>query len=298
MTEVLRPCDPALDLALRNGTKLWRGDLYDIELADGTTVYHWTTFDQPLTDPISLVTYSSKAPWLTTGKWNVVNTMEIPELTIKLRALNSSFEGGASIKQQIWEGLFDGASVVARRAFMPTPQSTAPLGTIGFFGGLVAGIDVTGVGADISVKGKNNILAQYAPRNVYQIGCLHAFCDAGCTLSRGTFTFTFAVGTTGLTNQFIPWASAPGSPGVFKSGTLRITSGAAAGQSRTILASDSSGLTLAYPLYATPAPGDAFTAFQGCSKAQNDGSGQSCADYANLQHFRAFPFLPPPNAAI
>ncbi len=150
--------------------------------------------------------------------------------------------------------------------------------------------------ATITAKGKNNRLDQYVPRNLYQVGCNHAFCDAGCTLSRASFTSNFTVGGS-PTSIFVPWASAPGTPALYIGGTLAVTSGAGAGQRRTISGANAFGVDLAYPLSVLPAAGDAFTAFEACDKSFNSGSGQSCTDRSNTQHYRGFEFIPPPNAA-
>ncbi len=294
-----RPSSGALALALPSGGVISaRAETYDITLSDGTTVLRWTNWVNDLV--IDGVTYASRNPWLVRGKWNVTNTMAVPEIEIRTLATNTPFNGGANFKTQVHNGLFDGASVVIKTWFMPTPGDTSTLGPVTLFNGVIADIELNGTTATIKCKGKNNLLDQFAPRNVYQIGCLHAFCDVGCTLNRAAFTFSFTVGA-GSSNPrtFIPWSgTAPANPGRFLSGTVTFTSGAASGQKRTIAAADASGLTLAYPLYEAPVAGDAFTAFQGCDKTFNGaGSLQSCTAYANTQNYRGFPFVPPPNMA-
>ncbi len=294
---ILRPASTALAAALASGVPLNRADLFTFTLADNVTVYNWTTWRKD--QVIGSVNFSSRQPWLKRGKWNVANTMEVPSLAVDLLALNDGFAGGANIKTQIHNGLFDGASVLLSRVYMPitAPDDVTSLGTIGLFGGVSAGIDVIGSMASLTVKGKNNRLDQYAPRNNYQIGCNHAFCDVGCTLSRTTFTSSFTVGSS-PTSIFVPWGgTAPGNASNYIDGTLAITSGSGAAQRRSIVEADSTGLTLAYPLYETPSPGDTFTAFQGCDKSFASGSGRSCTDRSNTQHYRGYEFVPPPNTA-
>lgn len=275
---------------------VWRPDLFDITLADGVTAYHWCAWDTDLT--VNGVLYSSKAPWLERSAWNVVNTTEVPELTVYLRAFNTAWQGGASIKTQIVGGLFDGASLVMSRAYMTAPP--AVVGVLPLFGGKVGAIDIVGTTATLTVKGKVNDLDQNMPRNLFQIGCLHAFCDPNCTLLRANFTFPFVVGAS-PTASFIPWATPPsggsGTPVIYQNGSITITSGAAAGQTADVATANSSGVTLAYPLSIAPAPGDTFTAFQGCDKTNNSGSGQSCTDRGNELNRRSYDFVPPPNSA-
>lgn len=311
MTALLRAASPGaialMGTAPTNLTPVLQADLFAFVLADGVTTVNLTGFDTDLV--VSGVTYSSAKPWLTRGTWSVGNTMTVETLTLTLRANNAAFAGGASIKQQIVQGLFDGATFLLTRLYMTgIPGALVQQGTIALFGGVVGACEVGATGATITIKSKVNTLDQNVPRNVVQVSCVHAFCDAGCTLSRSDFTAAFTVGAS-PTSTFIPWASAPSSPApaAYQNGTLTITGGAGAGQKVTITHADSSGLTLAYPLYVVPAAGDAFTAFQGCTKAASDGSGQSCADHVktgagsptdNRQNIRAFPFVPPPNAAI
>jgi uncharacterized phage protein (TIGR02218 family) len=169
---------------------------------------------------------------------------------------------------------------------------------IRLFGGNVANIDVTGNEATINIKGKVNLLDQYAPRNLYQLGCEHAFCDPGCTLLRSAFTLPYTVGSS-PTRTFIPWSGTPPANATnYRFGTVTFTSGVCSGQARTVRSADSTGLTLIHPLIGTPAAGDGFTAFEGCDKALNSGSGQDCTARSNTQNWRAFPFVPPADTAF
>lgn len=294
---LLRVCSPALQLAFDTGAPIWMAELFTFVLFDGITTYRWTSYTSDLT--VGGHVYSSRAPWLERTDWNCVNTMEVPQMVVTLRALNDGFAGGANIKKQIANGLFDGATIDMSQVYGPTPGDTTTYGTIdGVFGGKTGAARVIGTRADITCKGKNNDLDQFAPRNIYQIGCLHAFCDPGCTLNRVTFTTAYTMGASGLTDQFIPWSGAPpGNYAQYTAGTFKATSGAASGQSRTIVEGTASGLMLIYPLDDVPSAGDAFTAFQGCDKTKDSGSGQSCTDYANTQHYRGFPYTPPPSSA-
>lgn len=295
MTDYLRTCSGSLALALAGGVELWSADIFTVTLIDGVTKYYWAAWDSDLLVGGSQI-YSSTQPWVERGSWGVTNTMQVSTMKMTLGALNTSFAGGAQIKTQIHNGLFDSAFILMSRAFMTSPGNTATLGTIDLFGGLVGAIDLNGISADFQIKGKNTILDQNVPRNIFQIGCNHAYCDAGCTLPRLTYTTSYTVGAS-PSPSFIPWASAPSNPARYINGTFSATSGTDSGQRRNISYADSTGLTLAYPLYATPAPGDGFTAFEGCDKSVNSGSVQSCTSRSNTQHYRGFPFVPPPNAA-
>jgi uncharacterized phage protein (TIGR02218 family) len=291
---ILRTCSGALALALEGGAPLLGADLFSIPLADGVTGLDFTSWDSDLV--VGGKTYASRSPWLTRSSWNVDNTMTVPSLKVRLAALNAAFKSGAQIKTQIHDGLFDGASFLLSRVFMPTPGDVSTLGTIDLFGGEVGGIDLTGSEAMLTIVGKAFRLDQMVPRKVYQTSCLWAFCDANCTLSRASFTSSFTVGSSPGPG-FIPWATPPATPALFIKGAVAITTGPAAGQRRTIANATSAGVFPIYPLFIVPAPGDTFTAFQGCDKSFNSGSGRSCTDRSNTQNYEGFEFVPPPNMA-
>lgn len=294
---VLRPASVALIGALKTGIPLVSADLFEFDLADGATKYYWTSWTSDLT--VDGNVYSSKRPWLNRSKWNVVNTMQVPQLQVKLFALNDSFGGGASIKAQIHAGIFAGASFLLSRAYM-TPANailgdTSAFGLVDLFGGLVGAIDLIGTMATITVKGKNNKLNQYGPRATYQTPCNHAFCDVGCTLNRATFTHAFIVGAS-PTPIFVPWTVAPADPTKFIGGTMTLTSGGGDSQQRTIIGADATGVTLIYPLFEVPAPGDTFNGFEGCDKTFDSGSTQSCTSRANTDNYDGFEFVPQPTS--
>lgn len=295
MADFLRDCPPALALALQGNVELYSADLFQFTLSDGLTSYYWCSWHRDLTWDGQL--YSSRAPWINRSGWSVTNDLTVPSMTVRLMALNDDFEGGGNIKLQLHNGLFDGATCTMSRVFMETPGDTSSIGAITLFGGVVAGIDVNGSLATIEVKGKNNLLNQNVPRNMAQIPCNHAFCDAGCTLNRAAFTSSYVVGTS-PTAIFIPWSgSPPGNAANYRKGTLTMTSGGATGSRRSIIAADATGLTLSYPLWTEPLAGDTFTAFEGCTKMFDDGSGQDCTARSNQQHYRGFEFIPPPSSA-
>ncbi|MGB8601973.1 MAG: DUF2163 domain-containing protein [Rhizomicrobium sp.] len=280
---LLRSCPAALAAALASHSHFYLANLFTVTLSDGT-VYRWTDWEQNLT--ASGHTYTAMK--LKRGKWSLTNSMTVPCMDFSLYATNAAFDGGASIKTQVLNGLFDDALILHSRAYMTSPGDTSAFGVLDLNSWIPGEIAINGTTVDMTLKGKNNRLNQQAPRNVYQAGCVHSFCDAVCTLARASYTTSHSVGTAAAVSRtFIPWDSAPSDYALYKSGTVKITGGDTAGQSRTILAASASGLTLVYPLYAAPAAGDAFTAFKGCQKTL-----AACQAYGNSQHWRAWPYTP------
>jgi uncharacterized phage protein (TIGR02218 family) len=287
---ILRACSSALATALEGGIQLAAADIVAVTLIGGTQ-YLWTSWNQNLV--VSGYTYTCRDPWVTCGRSNYTNTMEVPGLEVVIRAKNDV----ANWKTLAVQGLFDGATVLRSIVFMPlaSPGDTTTYGTIPLFYGVVGKSQIIGTEITLSVKGGNNMLDVPAPRNTYQPGCLHTFCDTGCTLNRASFTASFVTGD-GVSRgypppstTYIPWPSLPFAPGKYISGTLTMTSGVASGEARSIVNSDAGGLTLADPLSAVPSAGDTFTGFQGCDKTIN-----TCnVTYSNIINFRGFPFIPP-----
>lgn len=293
MTAWLRDAPAPLIAALEAGAIRYRADLMTITLIDGT-VLRWTNFDHDLAYGGHV--FTSQGVLLNRLTWKVTNTLEVPNFTLKASSLNTGFRGGAALQVQIHGGLLDGATFLGERAMMGLDARPDTLGVIALFAGKVAGVDLNGLTAAIGIKGKINDLDQYAPRNLYQIPCNHAFCDAGCTLAKADFTASFTAGAS-PTPTFIPWGSAPVNPSGFQDGVIAFTSGVAAGSRRSIVSASSAGVALSYPLPFVPSAGDAFTALRGCDKTYNSGSNQSCTAYGNTAHFRGFPDVPPPGSA-
>lgn len=275
----------------------WKADLFTITLVGGT-VYNWTDFDQPLT--YSGTTWLSQVdrttltptPLLSRSKLEVKNTVEVPSLEVKMLALDTAFVGGLNVKTQLHNGYFDGAQITLQRIFMPTPGDTS-LVPILIFGGRMSNSSINESGAILTFKGANILFNQYLPRNLYQASCLHNYCDAGCTLLESANTLTAQVVGVGPTARMIPWSGAPANQTTYTLGKLTMTSGAAIGQVRTVKFVGGGVISLSYPLYNVPSAGDTFSILNGCDKTYNSGSGQSCTDHANTQHYRGFPFVPP-----
>jgi hypothetical protein len=169
---------------------------------------------------------------------------------------------------------------------------------IRLFDGLVGDIDIVGNQATINIKGKSNLLepvraAQPLPARLRArlLRCrLHAepgqlhhqlygrlLADADVhSLERGA----------ARQRRITASARSPSPPGPAPARSARCGR-------RT-----RHGLTLIHPLIGTPVAGDAFTAFEGCTKALNDSSGQDCTARSNTQNWRAFPFVPPADTAF
>jgi uncharacterized phage protein (TIGR02218 family) len=267
-------------------------ELFTVTLMSGT-VYRWTSFDQSLAAAShTWLTARDGAPLITRNRFGVKNTVEVPELELRLGCSDALL---GNLKAQIHNGLFDGATVEMDRVFMPTPGDTQ-FGYVVLFSGRLSGVTIDAEGITVTSKGHNVLMNQQAPRNLYQTNCEHTFCDAGCTLSASAYTFTGQALIGGSTASVLKW-NVPGgfTASRFVLGKVTMTSGAAAGQVRTVRGAVGSSLGLTYPLYDLPNTGDTFNILMGCDRqlascqTRKQANGTSVD---NSQHYRGFPFVP------
>jgi uncharacterized phage protein (TIGR02218 family) len=289
----MRTATPELKAVLYAKIPVFLADLFTYWLKDGS-IYRWTSFDQNIT--YGGQTWLAQGPLIARSSLGVRNTMEVPELDLTLSALDTDFIGGQSVKKALHAGKFSGARFELDRLVMPTPGDTT-LQPVLMFNGRQSTFDLTAIAATIKIKGDNVLMNQNVPRNVYQPKCIHSFCNPGCALLAASFTTTNTVGAS-PTRNLIPWGTLPATPALYNFGTVTFTSGVAAGESRGIVLASNAGIQIARGLDDVPTAGDTISVFQGCSRLFDDGSGQSCTDYANTQHWRGFRFIPPNETAF
>lgn len=275
-------------------------ELFTITLATGT-VYRWTSYDQSLTVSAAGHTWLAAidgAPLITRNRFGVKNTVEVPELELRLGCSDALL---GNLKAQIHNGLFDGATVEMDRVYMPTGGDTR-YGYIVLFSGRLSGVTIDAEGITITSKGHNVLMNQQAPRNLYQTNCLHTFCDAGCTLSESLYTFTGQVCSPGSTAKGLSWTVPAGfTASQFTLGKVTMTSGAASGQIRTVALAAGVSMIFTYPLYDVPAAGDTFNVLMGCDRQLASCQTRKQANGTaidNSQHYRGFPFVPKAELAV
>lgn len=285
---LMKNATPALVSFLLSKRACYIADLFTFSLSNGST-YTWTSSDQPILS--NGVVYQAIGPLLTRSRISIKNTIDVPEMTITLLSNGTDFDGGLNIKNEIHNGLLDGAYVQINRVYMPTYGDTS-LGAPLMFGGRVSQVQIGAKGAKISVKGDNVLMQQYIPRNVYSISCIHTLFDTGCTLNAADFTFDFHLGASNPV--FLNWIDPPGDTSQFVLGVATMTSGEAVGESRTVISAQTFGIQLIYPFYKPTAPGDTFSVTFGC-----DRSIPVCVNrFNNLQHRRGFDYIPPAEIGV
>ena len=238
-------------------------------------------------------TYLANAVLVDGLKYKASIGLEVDQQQITIAAhATDTISGGVPFLRALRDGSFDGCEIVRERVFFSDYVGGNAVGAVILFKGRLGNIDQIGrTGARLTVNSDLVLLDIDMPRNVYQPTCLHALYDSGCALVKNSFGTNGTVHA-GSTALVINW---PGALATYQQGSIAFTSGANAGVTATVgTVSIGASLTLLYPLQSAPSHGDAFTAYQGC-----DHTPWTCASkFNNLENFRGFPYVPPPQMAI
>lgn len=275
---------------------MFMADLFTITLANGSiagvangTVLAYTTGDLPVA--WNSHAYLANSLLIDGLKYKSSVGLNVDTQQITIAAASTMTIGGVPFLQAIQQGLFDGAEIQRERAFFTSFAGNPPLvpiGTIILFKGRVTEINQVGrTRAKVTVASDLTLLAIDMPRRLYQTSCIHVLYDAGCGLTRSSYTTTGAAAS-GSTASVLNWT---GALAAHAQGALTFTSGVNTGVTATVKAAAAgSSLTLAYPLPNAPAVGDAFSIAKGC-----DHTLATCTSrFANEANFLGFPFVPPP----
>lgn len=296
--EAVKPASSATLTILSGGSAL-KADLFDITLQNGR-VYHFTSFDVSLRAAVypsgvqnTYVTGYTITRGDTTQQ--VGTDVQELELTISPDTQNTGgapLIGGYTLPIAARLGLLDGATVTYSKLFMNIPAAGAALdtspGAVAWFVGKIAEIDPVGrFAVIIKVACGLQYLTVQMPRNLYQAGCGHTVYDAGCTLSKATFTHTATVSSVTSNSSFV--TSLTQATGYYDLGVVTFTSGANAGYSATVKSYKQAGaLQVRLPFPNTVSVGDALSVYPGCDHLQ-----ATCINkFNNVIHFKGYPYVP------
>jgi uncharacterized phage protein (TIGR02218 family) len=284
-------------MALLATGQFLKAELYEITLSN-TNVYRYTTAQVPLT--VGGNVYGTQL--LITR--DVVTSgigLEVQGLSLTLAPRNDH-PGGAVLLEgfpflsAITARTLDAARVKMSKVFTASWDDMSQ-GAVLWFQGRVSGPVIGRFSCDLNVNSDTEMLNVSMPRNVIQAGCVHTLFDAGCTLSKASFTTSGTVSGTPTVlafNSNLTQANA-----YFDLGTVKFTSGANANLSRTIKGylNASGAVTVIRPFPTPPANGDTFTIVPTCRKTQAACSNTNAAlgaPFNNLTHFRGKPYVPVP----
>jgi uncharacterized phage protein (TIGR02218 family) len=308
----VKPASTALIALLSSSTEFIMADLFTFTLQGGTQ-YLFSGGQTAITDQATGRVFA-RGPRFERTTVHVVIGIQSDELDLRVYPAATDLLGALSWQQAVWQGLLDGATVQLERAFMPSWGNTSP-GTVVLFAGRVSDLEASRTMVGAKVRSHLELLNIEMPRRLWQPSCNHNFGDAMCGYDRvngknaeGTATgigaLTFAAGA-GSTATTIFGAPATASP--YALGTITGTSGANAGQSRTIAGFVSGQyLTLKLAFLSAPAAGDQFRILPGCDRTlatcggvfRNSRVTPSGYNAANAERFGGMPFVPPAENAI
>jgi uncharacterized phage protein (TIGR02218 family) len=287
----------AATLAILATGQYHKAELYAFTIAGGST-YRFTTAQMPMT--VGADTYGTGL-LIKRGPVHQKAGLEVQSLDLMITPQNDHPDApilfsGVPILQAIRQGILDNCRVTMSKIFLTSWEDTTPGAVPWFQGGMNSGT-AGRFSARLSFRDDIEKLNVAMPSNVIQPGCLHAVYDAGCTLSKATFTQTGAVTGTPTTTALT--TNLTRANGYFDLATLTFTSGVLNGLSylvKTYLNS-SGAVTFGRPTASAASAGDTFSIVPACKKTQaacgNTDVGNGPA-FNNALHFRGYPYVPVP----
>jgi len=275
----------ALMALLNSSTQVYKIDLYTIILSGGGIV-RYTSADVAAT--VNGKTFAA-APAITRGSTKVTIGVTVDALQLTIAADSSVTINGVPLLQFIAGGGLDGSRIILERAFASAPGS-AWVGTITLFQGRAGDPTVSRFSASLPVKSDSELLNVMVPTSLYQPGCLNDLFNSTCGLSKASFAVA-ATATTPTDATLRVFSTGLGTAsGYFDMGFAVGVTGPNAGVGRTIKSYAGGVFTSIQPWPVAIGVGDMFTMYPGCDKTQATCSSK----FANLIHFRGYPYVPAP----
>lgn len=292
----MKASTPALR-ALLASRQFVEADLWTITLANGDAL-RWSGADQAVTANGHVF---ALGPLIERGPISEKIGLEVATIEVTIDAGASDLIGGMALVPFIVARGLDGASLRLDRAFRPD-WSSPVVGTVLRFSGRVTSIgEIAGSSAKITASSWLVLLNLNMPPHLYQAACIHNVYDTGCALNPANFSANGQVmpGVAGppdtRPSQTTWLSSLNNQQDRFTQGRLTFTSGANAGQKRSVRANASDGtFEIINPLPYRPVAGDRFTAYWGCDRTSATCSGK----FNNLVHFKGTEFVPAPETVL
>jgi uncharacterized phage protein (TIGR02218 family) len=273
---------------------IYKADLIEIQLIDGTVLF--------VTNGQVNITYAGNVYNATgLGQWDrgrVSTKLGVEgstlDMTVTADDLTLVPNRPCSIIQGINLGLFDGATVTIRTAYMPTYGDTSLGVETKFVGQWGTATKIGRTSAEIECQSFLFLLNQQMPRVILQPACHWELYGPGCTLSAAPFTFSNVVGSSSTQSILNAGATISQASGYFTQGVIKFTSGNNLNLSTLIKVHAGQALTLSPALLFPVTVGDAFNLIAGC-----DHTLETCqAKFNNRINFGGQPFIPNPENAI
>lgn len=286
------------------GNVFVRADNYTLTLADGVTVFRWTTadFDHVLGGNTFRAPRdkSSPAPIVQRGAFSNAQLPTIDQLQVSLIGGDFTVNGGQSLTLAAALGYFDGARLLVDHLIGPDlPTVISWGGSINsMFEGRVGSLSPNGNSLDMTAYSESITLARQTPFVVLTPSCCYSVYDTNCGISQAAFTLSGAVSGT-PTAKAITTASVAltaKAAGYFDLGVITFTSGALNGQSFDVESWNGTVFTMALPLATLPGAGDTFTVYPGCPLTPAACAGKFNNFSAASGHWRGYTHIPTPES--
>lgn len=283
----MRTASPALRTLIESGEFLY-AELYTITLVSGA-VLRYTSADRPISWGGHLFPVLSIAR----DRTKLALGLSVDETTVTMSPQATDTVQGTPFGQAVRAGVLDGAQILVQEAFL-SDWSQPPVGVLHCFQGSASDADGGRSEFRLTVKSALELLNIDMPRNLYQGNCNHIVYDSGCTLLRSAFTVSGVITSAPTQNSFVA-SGLSQATGWFDQGVVALTSGADIFARRTVRTHLSGGsVSFVLPLGFVPAIGDTFSIYPGCDRTQPTCGGK----FANLAHFKGYPYIPTPETAI
>lgn len=199
--------------------------------------------------------------------------------------------GGAPLVQAINNGLLNYCTIERSIAYYSDDIGGTLVGHVLVYRGRIVSVDRAGpISSDITVANSLVVLENDYPRNSYGPPCQHILYDSGCGLDRADFSTLITAGD-GTGSRYIFTSLATDD---MIGGYAEFLSGSCSG-ARATVKNVSAGVWIELILVSVgvPSVGDTLTVYQGCDHTRS-----TCeTKFANLDNFRGFPYVPPPQFA-
>ena len=278
LLSVQQSADARLNIAECFTLTLASGTVVRVTSADVNIIYGGNTF-------------SASSIMIEGLRYHSTCGLSVDQQTVTVSADPSLLVDGVSVMAGIVNGLYDMCVVQRDMVFFSDYVGGTVVGGVTMFHGRILKCESVGRGqAELSVADDLIVLANDMPRNVYSITCNHVLYDSGCGVDPATHSTTGTV-LAGSTTSVIKLAAATTE---YVGGYALFTSGSASGTKATIKnATNGVSIELVYPVPDLPAAGDTLTLYKGCDHTKDTCS----AKFSNLDNFRGFPDVPPPQYA-
>jgi len=261
----MRSATPELIALINSGNQEWvKADLYTWFKHDGSVLARYTDADVDLT--VGGNTFSSTGPLHQRDMARTAVGIEVAEMKVTVSADDTHLLDGVPWLKALRQGALDDGRLLVER-FLSDSWSNLAVGSVVWFGGRVADMELGRSSASIAIKSDSELLDIMMPRNTYQPECRWTLYDEGCTLSRSAFLANSAAAS-GSTRQTINCSLAQVA-GYFDLGTLQFTSGPNSGVWRMVRSYVPGQIVLSRPLVNVPTVGDAFNVSPGCNKLKS-----------------------------